>query len=293
VLTPEGFSGQRLRVLPQPLIRTALTDPLTGRLLVTDAGHFPHATSHGRARACGAPQAIVILCADGAGWLELDGERRAVVPGDAVLIPARTAHRYGADLRDPWSIWWLHVQGRDTPALVDAALGPQRLPVHPVRDMFGAIALARQVIEELERDETWPSLYAASGSAWHLFAMLAAGRRQGPATSANRIRLVQDHLRAHLAEPTNVPALARLAGLSTSHFGAQFRAATGTGVIEYVKRLRIARAREMLVATDSSIKEIAAAVGYDDPFYFARRFHSVTGMSPTAFRTASRQDVLA
>jgi AraC family transcriptional regulator, arabinose operon regulatory protein len=292
MLIPDGFPGQRLRVLPQPLIKAALKDPLTGRLLVTDAGHFPHATSHGRSRPDGAGQAILILCTEGGGWLTMHGTHHTISAGEAVLIPPGTPHRYGADQRDPWTIWWLHAEGVDVPTLVDAVLGADRQPVIPVRDMFGAVALAQQVVSEVERDETRASLYAAVGPAWNLFAQLAADRLRGRAGSVDRIHLVQDHLRAHLAEPTSVPALARLAGMSTSHFAALFKASAGTGVVEYVKRLRIARARELLITTDALVAEIASAIGYTDAFYFSRQFRSVNGMSPTEYRSRSRRELI-
>jgi AraC family transcriptional regulator of arabinose operon len=60
------------------------------------------------------------------------------------------------------------------------------------------------------------------------------------------------------------------AGPSPSHFSALFRAATGGGVVEYTKRLRMARARELLITSSRGIGDIAAAVGYTDAFYFSR-----------------------
>ena len=53
-----------------------------------------------------------------------------------------------------------------------------------------------------------------------------------------------------------------MAGFSPSHFSARFRAATGFSVLEYLKRLRMARARQLLIVTENSIAEIAASVGY-------------------------------
>ena len=54
--------------------------------------------------------------------------------------------------------------------------------------------------------------------------------------------------------------------------------------MEYVKRLRIARACELLITTTMSVADIARAVGYPDPFYFSRQFRRVRDCSPTQFR---------
>ncbi|HET9647181.1 MAG TPA: AraC family transcriptional regulator [Microlunatus sp.] len=279
----DGFPGQRLHVLPAPLVKQALRRKLTSRLLVTDAGYFPHAAMHGRVRRSGSAQAIVILCADGAGWCDLGGQRHDVGPGEVLIIPPRLPHRYFADAERPWSIWWLHVTGEDVEDLLEAIGLTAAAPTAALADPFGVMALTESVCDELERDETSQSLISASGAAWHLLARLAA-ERDGRSRSRAPISRVQAHLRERLAAPVSVPALAELAGFSPSHFAARFRTVTGFSVTEYVKRLRMARARQLLITSERSVAEIAAEVGYPDPFYFSRQFRAVNGVGPRAFR---------
>ena len=101
---------------------------------------------------------------------------------------------------------------------------------------------------------------------------------------------MQGYLRENLASPVTVPELATMAGFSPSHFSARFRAATGFSVLEYVKRLRMARARQLLIISENSIAEIAASVGYPDSFYFSRQFSAVNHISPREFRARSRDE---
>ncbi|MFC7624186.1 helix-turn-helix domain-containing protein [Microlunatus sp. GCM10028923] len=283
VLIAEGFPGQRLLVLPRPLVQRALRRNPTSRLLVTDAGHFPHAASHGRIRSHGAPEAVVIICIEGRGWCTLAGRTFAVPAGTALIIPPHLPHGYRADDDQPWTIWWLHAAGRDVPSLLEPIL-PDR--VVPIGDLYRATATVTHVVDCLSRDETEPNLIMAAGLAWSLLAQLAADKLSGCHGQAEPVRAAQDHLREHFADPVRVGDLARLAGLSPSHFAALFRRATGSGVIEYVKRLRMARARELLATTTAGVREIAGEVGYDDPFYFSRQFRAVHGCSPTTYRTS-------
>jgi AraC-like DNA-binding protein len=287
MLLRDGFPGQRLRVLPAPLVRSALEEPVTRRLLVTDAGYFPHAAAHGRIRTAGAREAIVMVCTGGCGILTLDGVRHRIESGDAAVIPPETPHTYIADEIDPWSIWWLHATGSDVDELVAGIVGSQPEPVLPLRDVYTAVALVEQVVSLLENDETAATLYQAAGAAWNLFGLLCSDRLRGEPQTSDRIHVVQEYLRANLASSVSVSDLARLAGLSTSHFSALFKASTGSGVVEYVKRLRSARARELLLTTTLSIGEIAAQTGYADAFYFSRQFRAVNGTSPTVFRAAA------
>lgn len=286
----DGFPGQRLRVLPQPLVDAASRRPVTDRMLVTDAGYFPHAAAHGRARLRGSAQAIVIACTGGAGVLELPGQKSFRVGAGAVaVIPSGTPHRYSADPHDPWSIWWLHVQGEDVAGLVSVIVGDGEPVLRPL-DPTSITAPIEDAVAALERDDTESMLYLAAGAAWRVLSQLASDRLRGPAQTGDRIRAVQDHLRAHLAEPHTVPELAALASLSVSHFSSLFRATAGIGAVEYLKRLRSARARELLLTTDAPVSEIAGLVGYPDAFYFSRQFRALNGMSPSEFRLRGAGD---
>jgi AraC-like DNA-binding protein len=284
MLTPDGFPGQRLRVLPRPLVARALADGVTSRLLVTDAGHFPHAVSHGRSRPRGAAEAVVIVCLDGLGWCEADGQVVRISASHALVIPPGTPHLYRADEEQPWTISWLHVVGGDLALLLDALQAGSAVRVIEIADLFRATALLQHVIDCMERDETSPSLIEAAGSAWALLAQLAADRVTGNRRQHEPIRDAQQHLRENYTSQISVPELARLAGLSTSHFSTLFRSATGSGVLDYVKSLRMARARELLITSTRSVCQIAVDVGYSDAFYFSRQFRTLNGCSPSQYR---------
>jgi AraC family transcriptional regulator of arabinose operon len=232
----------------------------------------------------------VILCTDGAGHVELRGQTHPVSPGDIVVIPAGVPHRYRADPLNPWTIWWMHVVGSDSDAFVTAIAesSPEFSPVMPAHDPYAARAALEHVLVSLERDDTVASLRSASGAAWGVLAQLAADRARGAAEAGDPILAVQDYLRENLDSTASVAELATMAGFSDSHFSARFRHASGTSVVEYRKRLRSARARELLITTDATVAEIAHAVGYDDPFYFSRHFRAINGASPSQYRAAFR-----
>ena len=227
---------------------------------------------------------------DGAGWCELAGVRHEIGPGQVLVIPPGRPHRYYADAVAPWSIWWLHVTGEDVPDLLDAIGLTEAQPTGALVDPYPAFALVESICDRLARDETRASLIAAAGAAWNLLAQLAAERERRAVTDHEPLRIVQDHLREQLGAPVSVPALAELAGFSTSHFSARFRASTGFSVLEYVKRLRMARARQLLITSDHTVADIAASVGYADPFYFSRQFTAVNGVCPRTFRTRAHEE---
>jgi transcriptional regulator GlxA family with amidase domain len=82
----------------------------------------------------------------------------------------------------------------------------------------------------------------------------------------------------------SLAALATAAGLERRTLLRRFASATGTTPIEYCRRVRIARARELLEGGDTSQKEIAQSLGYRDVASFARAFRKAVGSAPGAYR---------
>ncbi|MFD6177038.1 MULTISPECIES: helix-turn-helix domain-containing protein [unclassified Isoptericola] len=245
---------------------------------------FPVAGFHLRERPAGIPQAVVLACAAGLGWVETEGERHAVAPGDVVVLPRDRPHRYGADADDPWTVWWLHAAGTDVDDLV--AAGSRGL-VRTPGDRFRVQGLIEEVVTALERDTTRESLVGAAGAAWHLFSLLATER---PATGSVD-RAIEDAgaaLRENPAAHVTVDGLATVASLSASYFSSLFRRRFGTSVLRYQTEQRMARARHLLDTTREPVARIASAVGYDDPYYFSRRFRAVHGTTPRAYRAQSK-----
>lgn len=78
--------------------------------------------------------------------------------------------------------------------------------------------------------------------------------------------------------------LLSIAHMSRSHFLRIFKRATGQTPIEYLMRLRIQKAMEMLRNSSLRITEIALEVGFNDSNYFTRQFKQVVGESPRDFR---------
>lgn len=63
-----------------------------------------------------------------------------------------------------------------------------------------------------------------------------------------------------------------------------FREELGISAGEYFTRLRVARARDWLRATDASVTDVAMTLGFSSSQYFATVFRKYTGMSPTTYR---------
>jgi AraC-like DNA-binding protein len=83
---------------------------------------------------------------------------------------------------------------------------------------------------------------------------------------------------------SSIKALARQAGYSPSHFRALFTEYYGIQPGQYIRRLRINEAKQLLRETRKPIKQIALELGYADPVSFHRSFTSATGQTPATYR---------
>jgi AraC-like DNA-binding protein len=117
-------------------------------------------------------------------------------------------------------------------------------------------------------------------------------RKHGTGNARDRRRAVETALwiDAHASEAIDLDAAAHQAGLSPFHFLRLFRNVLGVTPHQYLLRARLRRAANLLVEQDRAITDIAFDVGFGDLSNFVRSFHRAAGVSPRAFRQASRGD---
>ncbi|MBC3987212.1 AraC family transcriptional regulator [Streptomyces sp. AC536] len=91
-------------------------------------------------------------------------------------------------------------------------------------------------------------------------------------------------LHTDLAHPWTVEELARRAGMSRAAFAVAFRQKTGDSPINYLTYWRMHRAKALLRDTESSLQQIALAIGYDTDAAFSRAFRRHESVAPGAWR---------
>lgn len=96
-------------------------------------------------------------------------------------------------------------------------------------------------------------------------------------------------LHAHISDSNlNVDELARKLGYGRSTFYKRVKAITGQSPNDYVKKIRMELALELLKDDRLTIAEIAYKIGIEDPYYFSRIFKGIYGVSPTKYRTGKK-----
>jgi len=283
----EGFPGQQIVVLPKWVVTSALQQPLLRDLLPTDIGFFPRATGHLRERLGGVDQAIFIYCTNGFGWCEVGGQMHSVKPGELLVIPPGTSHAYGADEKRPWSIFWVHATGASMKLFLEELAISVERPLVYLGPHTQLLALFEEAIDILEHGYTSSHLLYASRTLAHLMGLIVWQQQQkwqGIPEPRQKVAQSIAFMKSHLNRPLKISQLAGMANLSSSHYSALFKRQTGYAPMDYFIRLRLHQACQLLDNTDLTIKQIAAALGYEDPFYFSRIFKALNDISPSEYR---------
>ncbi len=93
------------------------------------------------------------------------------------------------------------------------------------------------------------------------------------------------YLHENLAAPVRLEDISRQFSYSLSSIKRIFKAETGYSIIDYLNNIRIEKAKELLRIPNSSVEQIAEALGYANIYYFSNVFKMKVGKSPTKYRT--------
>lgn len=98
-----------------------------------------------------------------------------------------------------------------------------------------------------------------------------------------KVEKVINFMHQNIDTRVNLTELSEMVELSPPYLSRVFKETTGYSVIEYFNKIKIDKAKELIIEGDRKIKEIAGILGFKDEFYFSRIFKKTEGVSPSKF----------
>ena len=222
-----------------------------------------------------------------------------VLGGQFLVIPPEAVHRGVHDVRTPSTICGLLFDPgcrggwRNTPLAKEelrwiskrlAQSGAVACPFG--HDLKGPVARLMQEQRAFKANRQDP-LVKASLRLWACAVVLGAVRElttPRPASPAVLVVAAQEYLKQHLAEPIRMSDLINHIGRGRSRLFESFKSITGLTPNDYLLRLRVKKAQELLAQPGQSLTEIALTTGFSSGQYFSNVFRKYTGQTPRECR---------
>jgi AraC-like DNA-binding protein len=145
----------------------------------------------------------------------------------------------------------------------------------------------------LEQDLTKTRPGRVLGRLVTVLGILADGRDPEPTTVGSAthpaVAATVARLEASPEEQWRLDDLARAVNLDPAYLGRLFAQHVGLTTMGFLARVRAERAATLLAHTTLPAAQVGAAVGWDDPTYFARRFRTLVGLTPSEYRRRNRR----
>ena len=105
------------------------------------------------------------------------------------------------------------------------------------------------------------------------------------------LRRAADLLHASVGTSVEMADIAAQVNVSPVHLARSFKAHFGSTMSEYLRRLRVERAREQLLSTSKSLSQISLEAGFADQAHFTRMFKQLVGATPGAYRRSAGVEI--
>lgn len=164
--------------------------------------------------------------------------------------------------------------------------------------------VSRQLVEwgatldTAQLEEAYFQSHVLTAAQYHAMVKLLEIFAQHLSTLSNQIALqeanaeppiihrAKEFIETHKSDPISLSEVARALNVSTFYFCKLFKKATGINFTEYLSRVRIEKAKNLLLNPNLRVSEIAYEVGFQSLTHFNRVFLRIVGRSPTAYRDA-------
>lgn len=114
--------------------------------------------------------------------------------------------------------------------------------------------------------------------------IFAVQKRLEEDSESNLISSIKHYIQNNINGELSLLRISESVNYNPSYVSRKFRQATGMTLFDYITRVRISRAKELLRSTDEPVQKIAARVGFDSSQYFSTVFKKYVGISPNEFR---------
>ena len=268
----------------------------TKPLIVTSCGNYrvknrSEVVTH---RPKGRKDYQLLYIASGKGHFFIHGEEKTVSAGNIIIYLPDQPQEYVYYRADQTDVYWVHFTGNEVEEILkyyNINLKNNILYIGTSPDyqwLFG------QMIQELQlcRPRYDELISLQLRNIFVLISRAIMSAKKFSSTSEKEVAFAMHYFRKNYNTEISIEEYSESRGLSNCWFIQCFKEITGSSPLQYILKLRISNAQNLLENTDYTITEIANMVGYTNSLYFSRLFHKYIGMSPKEYRKVKLKENL-
>ncbi|OZB98728.1 AraC family transcriptional regulator [Paenibacillus sp. XY044] len=225
--------------------------------------------------------------------VEYGGQTYRLQAGDAFcMYPNRTYMYYKPSDDHSLQLTWLAMDGSGMEHMLNLAGFHPEEPCSRSRWTPELANLIRKLFTEWKEGKADEVAVALNlkGLLYQALSQLVSSAR--PADESQRTTTIKkskasqwtEYIEWHAAEGITVQQVAEFASLNRTYFSTQFTKLVGLTPAEYIAKVKMDKAKQMLSGTSAAVTEIAYSLGYPTLFAFTRAFKNYCSMSPSEYR---------
>lgn len=224
----------------------------------------------------------IIYIIKGKCLIRMDNDSLWINEGNMILYKPNQPQYYSYFFKDSTEVYWIHFSGYGATEYL-SKLDLLKNTIYPIVFDNKCTELFRMIMNEMQIQKP---LYSQQASSYFYELLVTISRLINFSNESHPEMLKDDFKKVielmHFKYNENHPIsfYANECNLSLYRFMHKFKELTGMAPLEYLTRVRVEIAKNLLLNSSLSISDVSSIIGYENPLYFSRVFKKETGVSP-------------
>ncbi|WP_339287317.1 AraC family transcriptional regulator [Paenibacillus sp. FSL E2-0201] len=234
----------------------------------------------------------LLLVTGGKGSFMIEHKRYSFKAGMLFYISPGVKHSIEIDAEDPLCFLSVHfnyakVSMNEEEWGINGHVGTLHLqPVNELKDYYQVEDIFGTMIQSWNTKLPGYEFVAKTLLQQLIIAIAQNTQKQSQNYSTSlKVEKIINYMHQKLNHKVSLSELSELVQLSPAYLSRAFKEITGYSIIEFFNKMKIDKAKELILEGDMKIKEVAQTLGFTDEFYFSRIFKRMTGISPSEFHS--------
>jgi AraC-like DNA-binding protein len=239
----------------------------------------------------------IIFFTRGKGVLKIGGKRYLVKEGMLFYICPDVLHSIDLDTEEPIGFFsvhfsYTHVIFNDSTWTIS---GEGNIPLHQgqeLKDYYQIEDIFKKLVYSWDAKQPGYEFITKTFLQQLLIAIYQNVTKQSKNYSITlKVEKIIQYMHQNINNRVTLTELSELVKLSPTYLSKVFKETTEYSVIEFFNKMKIDKAKELIIEGNKKVKEVAQILGFSDEFYFSRIFKRFEGISPSEYYSKNIHEV--